>query len=118
MKTLILTHGDVGQLVCGAMRVDTVQVRPIAIHPTEDQRCTDVALIPKQHKNNTFELQLHYERSLTKVAHEYKDWKIDEQLINKFIELDHQDVLPELLIKTKKSRQFSPATFSDCCVYI
>lgn len=43
---LILTHGDVGQLVGGTVRVDTVQVRPIAVHPTEDQRCADVALIP------------------------------------------------------------------------
>lgn len=66
MPRLILTHGDVGQLVCGAMRVDTVEVRPIAIHPTEDQCCTDVALIPKQHKKKTFEVR--YEYSPTKVA--------------------------------------------------
>lgn len=42
----IPTHGDVGQLVRGAMRVDTVQVRPVTVHPTEDQRRADVALIP------------------------------------------------------------------------
>lgn len=43
---LIFTHGDVGQLVCGAVRVDAVQLRPVAVHPTEDQRRADVALIP------------------------------------------------------------------------
>lgn len=48
--TLALTHGDVGQLVGGAMRVDAVQVRPITVQPTEDQRRADVALIPEQHK--------------------------------------------------------------------
>lgn len=44
--TLILTHGDVGQLVGGAMRVDAVQVRPITVQPTKDQRRADVALVP------------------------------------------------------------------------
>lgn len=49
-STPLLTHGDVGQLVGGAMRVDAVQVRPITVQPTEDQRRADVALIPEQHQ--------------------------------------------------------------------
>lgn len=41
-----LTHGNVGQLVSGAMRVDAVQVRPVAVDSPQDQSSTDVALVP------------------------------------------------------------------------
>lgn len=42
-----LTHGDVGQLVGGPVRVDAVQVRAVTVHSTQDQSGTDVALIPE-----------------------------------------------------------------------
>lgn len=44
--SLILTHGDVGQFVSGAVRVDTVQVRTITVHSTKNQSCPNIALIP------------------------------------------------------------------------
>lgn len=46
--SLQLTHGDIGQLVSGAVRVDAVEVRTITVHPTQDQSRPDVALIPEQ----------------------------------------------------------------------
>lgn len=46
--SLRLTHGDIGQLVSGAMRVDAVEVRTITIHSTKDQSCPNVALIPEK----------------------------------------------------------------------
>lgn len=46
--SLRLTHGDVGQLVSGAVRVDAVEVRTITVHSTQDQSRPDVALIPEQ----------------------------------------------------------------------
>ena len=49
---MILTHGDVGQFVSGAVRVDTVQVRTITIHSTKNQSCANIALIPDK-KNST-----------------------------------------------------------------
>lgn len=52
---LRLTHGDVGQLVSGAVRVDAVQVGPVTVHSTQDQSSPDVALIPEhtaQHGEN------------------------------------------------------------------
>lgn len=42
------THGDVGQLVSGAVGVDAVQVRPIAVHPTKHQSRSDVTLVPAE----------------------------------------------------------------------
>lgn len=42
------THGDVGQFVSGAVRVDAVKVRTITVHSTQDQSSTNVALIPEQ----------------------------------------------------------------------
>lgn len=47
------THGQVGQLVVGAVGVNTVQVSSIHIHPTNDQRGADVALIPAHKHRQT-----------------------------------------------------------------
>lgn len=46
MLTSGRTHGQVGQLVVGAVGVNTVQVSSSHIHPTHDQGGADVALIP------------------------------------------------------------------------
>lgn len=46
--SLRLTHSDIGKLVSGAMRVDAVEVRTITIHSSQDQSCSNVALIPKK----------------------------------------------------------------------
>lgn len=45
---LRLTHGDIGQLVSGAVGVDTVEVGAVAVHSTQHQSRADVALVPKQ----------------------------------------------------------------------
>lgn len=46
-NTVTLTHGDVGQLVSGAVGVDAVEVRTVTVHSTKNQSSPDVALIPE-----------------------------------------------------------------------
>lgn len=42
------THGQVGQLVVGAVGVNTVQMSPSHIHPTNNKGGANVALIPAE----------------------------------------------------------------------
>lgn len=41
-------HGDKGQAVDAPVRVDGVQVGPSAVHPAQDQGCSDMPLVPEQ----------------------------------------------------------------------
>lgn len=52
MVSLKQTHGDIGQLVSGAVRVDAVEVRTVTVHSTQDQSSSNVALIPEQTKQH------------------------------------------------------------------
>ena len=51
-----LTHGDVGQLVSGAVRVDAVQVGSITVLSTQNQSSPDVALIPAHTHTHTLHM--------------------------------------------------------------
>ena len=43
-----LTHGDVGQLVSGAVGVDAVEVGTHTVHTPKHKSSADVALVPEQ----------------------------------------------------------------------
>ena len=42
------THGDIGQLVRGAVGVDAVQVGAHTVHAPKHKSSADVALVPEQ----------------------------------------------------------------------
>lgn len=45
------TQGGEGQFIIGAVRVDAEELEAINIHSSDDERRTDVSLIPGTHKH-------------------------------------------------------------------
>lgn len=62
MLMLRLTHGDIWQLVSGAVRVDAVEVWTIAVYSTQDESCPNVALISEQTQTVEHSLSLELQR--------------------------------------------------------
>lgn len=57
-----LTHGDVWQLVSGAVRVDAVEVWTIAVYSAQDESCPNIALISEQTQTAEHSLSLKLQR--------------------------------------------------------
>lgn len=93
-----LTHGDVGQLVSGAVRVDAVEMRTITVHSTQNQSRPNVTLIPEQTQSST--VTPHFSKQVQNIER-----KLIQYLVRKGIRVN------DLLLYTSVQSNCSALTF-------